>query len=64
MGINGNVTCGNHSDGNCQKFPFKLRLNKQIKEDHKNVMYVNYFWIKKKQGGGHFCAWTSRRILK
>ena len=73
MGINGNVTCGNHSDGNCQNFPFnplnaelnpichllallgahhifhvngvrvKLRLNKQIKEDRKNVTYVNYF---------------------
>jgi hypothetical protein len=43
MGITGNVTRGNHSDGNCQNFPFKLPLNKQIKQDRKNAKHVNYF---------------------
>ena len=37
MGIIGNVTCGNHSDGNYQKIPFKLRLNKQITQDRKHA---------------------------
>jgi len=62
MGIICNFTCGYHSDGNCQKFPFKFRLNKQIKQDRKNAMYVNYFWIKI-PGGNHVCVWTSCRIL-
>jgi hypothetical protein len=35
MGIIGNATCGNHSHGNRQNLPFKLCLNKQIKQDRK-----------------------------